>query len=49
MFRRQRRPKLSRQQIENAIRAVKQLGQPPATPRHGKPLGDAVRALDRKS
>lgn len=48
MFRRTRRPKLSKAQIERAIQAVERLGKMPTTPLRGKPLGDAIRELDVK-
>jgi hypothetical protein len=47
MFGRSRTPKLSRQQVEKAIAAVEQIGQPRTVRRRGKQLGEATRKFDR--
>ena len=46
MFGRSRKPKLSRKQLEKAIKALEG-GQPQARRRRGKPFGTAMRDLDR--
>jgi hypothetical protein len=47
MSKRSRTPKLSRQQVERAIAAVEQIGQPRMVRRRGKQLGEATRKFDR--